>query len=69
MGAYAPASRRMPPVLDVAFKELARGGTKQMLAGQRRFGMHERHYVLQLITKTVGAARLVKSRAAPEPAA
>ena len=34
----------MPPVLDVAFKELARGGTKQMLAGQRRFGMLERHH-------------------------
>ena len=46
-----------------------RGGAEQMLAGQRRFGMHERHHILQLVAKPVGAARLIKPRPAPETAA
>jgi len=43
-----------------------RGGAEQMLAGQRRFGMHERHHILQLVAKSVGATRLIKPRPAPE---
>jgi len=33
-------------MLHVAFAELARGGAEQMLTGERRFGVHQRHYIL-----------------------
>ena len=69
MRAHAAAGRRMPPMLHVAFAELMRGGAQQMLAGEGRLGMHQRHHVLQLVAESVGAAGLIKSRPAPEPAA
>src|ERR1019366_1749526 len=56
----------MPPVLHVAFDELARCRAQQMLANQRRLGMHERHHVLQLIAKAEGAARLIERGATPQ---
>ena len=69
MGAHAAARRRMPPMLHVAFAELMRGGAQQMLAGEGRLGMHQRHHILQLIAETEGAAGLIKPRAPPQPAA
>ena len=69
MRAHAAAGRRMPPVLHVAFAELMRGGAEQMLAGEGRLGMHQRHRVLQLIAEAEGAAGLIKAGARPEPAA
>ena len=68
MRAHAAARRRMPPVLHVPFAELARGGAQQMLAQQRRLGMHQGHRVLQLVAEAERAARLVKSRARPHAA-
>jgi hypothetical protein len=46
----------MPPVLYVTLYELPRSGSKKMFAHQSRFGVHERHHVLQLVAKSEGAA-------------
>ena len=59
----------MPPMLHVAFAELMRRGAQQMLARQRRFGMHQRHHILQLVAEAKCAAGLIKASAAPETAA
>jgi hypothetical protein len=56
-------------MLHIAFAELMRGGAEQMLAGEGRFGMHQRHHVLQLVAESIGAAGLIKPGPAPEPAA
>ena len=56
-------------MLHIAFAELMRRGAQKMLAGQGRFGMHQRHHILQLVAKSEGSAGLIKSGAAPEPAA
>ena len=69
VGAHAAAGRRMPPMLHIALLELAGRGAEQVLAGQGRLRMHQRHHVLQLIAETVGAAGLVEARPAPQPAA
>ncbi len=69
MRAHAPTRRWMPPVLHVAFAELMRGSAQQMLAGEGRFGMHQRHHVLQLVAEAVGPAGLVKPRSSPQSAA
>ena len=69
MRPHAAPGRGMPPMLHIAFAELMRGGAEQMLAGEGRFGMHQRHHVLQLVAEPVGAAGLIKPRPAPEPAA
>ena len=42
--ANAASGRRMPPVLHVAFHELVRGRTQQMLAGDRSLGNGQRHH-------------------------
>ena len=59
----------MPPVLHVPFPELPRRRAQEVLAGQSRFGVHQRHHILQLVAETEGAAGLVESRPAPQPAA
>src|SRR5580700_7678422 len=69
MGPDTAPGGRVPPMLDVAFAELTRGSAEQMLAGQRRFGMHQRHDVLQLVTESESAAGLIKPRPTPETAA
>ena len=69
MRPHAAPRRRMPPMLHIAFAELMRGGAQQMLAGEGRFGMHQRHHILQLVAESKGSAGLIKPRAAPEPAA
>jgi hypothetical protein len=67
-GANAGARLWMPPVLDIAFYELPCGRTQNVLASQVWRGEHEGHHVLQLITEPISAARLIKGRAAPDPA-
>ena len=69
MRAHAAARRRMPPMLHIAFAELMRGGAEQMLAGQGRLGVHQRHHILQLIAEAIRTAGLIKAGAPPEPAA
>src|ERR1035437_10339663 len=44
--AYAPALRRMPPVLHIALTELARCTTQQMFAQQTRCRMDQGHAIL-----------------------
>ena len=56
-------------MLHIAFAELMRGSAEQMLAGEGRLGVHQRHHVLQLVAESVGTAGLIKPRAAPESAA
>ena len=68
MGAHPLSARRVPPVLHVALRELPRGAAEQLLAGQPGCGMEQRHGVLQLIAKPVGASGLVIAAAGPEPA-
>src|SRR6266550_8289779 len=58
----------MPPVLDIAFDKLPRGRSQDVAACNLGRGIHEGHYVLQLVTEAVSAARLIKGRAAPNPA-
>ena len=66
--AHTPARRWMPPMLDVSFPELAGCAAEQVLAHEARLGVDERHYVLQLVAETEGAARLVVSVSSPKTA-
>ena len=68
-GADAGAGFGMPPMLDVAFHELPRGGAQDLFARDLRRGMNQGHDILKLIAKSVSAARLIKGRAAPDAAA
>ena len=52
-------------MLHVAFAKLARGGAQQCSRTRSRFGMHQRHHVLQLIAEPERAARLIERRCAP----
>ena len=56
---------RQPPMLHVALDELPRGGAQQMARVIVRRATGERHAVLQLVAKAVGAARLIEGRRAP----
>ena len=67
MRAHAAAGGRMPPVLHVAFAELAAGAPQQMLAGGPRRGVEQRRRVLELVAEPVRAAGLVVP--APSPVA
>src|SRR2546423_6362629 len=51
----------MPPVLYIAFFELVCSGACKLRARNVWSRIDERHYILQLISETVSAARLVKS--------
>ena len=68
VGAHPAADRRMPPVLHIAFLELAGGREQQMFAHQMRSGVDQGHDVLQLIAETKGPSRLVGSASRPKPA-
>ena len=68
MGANASPGRRMPPVLHIAFGELARRRQQQLAAQHGRRHHRERHGVLQLIPKTERATGLVEAGAAPQAA-
>ena len=68
-GAGAAARRRMPPVLHVAFDELAAARrAADARARASGFEHRQRHHVLELIAEAVGAARLVERRARPDAA-
>ncbi len=66
--AHALPGVRQPPMLDIAFGKLPGRRAQQVLARGRRPGEGERHGVLQLIAKAIGAARLVEGRARPDAA-
>src|SRR5687768_13877199 len=66
---HARAGWRVPPVLHVPFLELPRGCAQNLLARHLRGGIDHCHAVLELIAKSERAARLIKRRAAPHPAA
>ena len=68
MRAHATTDWRMPPVLNVAFAKLVRGGAENLLAQQFRARVDQRHRILQLVAKTERAAGLIKSRARPQAA-
>ncbi len=65
--AHAASARWVPPMLHVSLDELARGAAQQMFAQQFRLGVQQRHCILKLVAKSIGAARLVV--AAPRPIA
>src|SRR3990172_6541557 len=58
----------MPPVLDVTLYELARGGPQYLRACHVSLRHGERHHVLKLIAKAIGAAGLIKRRSRPDAA-
>jgi hypothetical protein len=53
-------------MLHVALDELPGRGTENLLASERAIGDHQRHHVLELVAKAVGAACLIKGRARPQ---
>ena len=58
----------MPPVLNVAFAELSARAQQKLRPKKLRFGVDERHGVLQLVAETKSAARLVVTAARPHTA-
>src|SRR6185436_2404153 len=58
----------MPPVLHVAFFELMSGGQHDLLSRNLRTAVDECHHILQLISKTKCATRLIKRCASPDAA-
>src|SRR5436305_15303122 len=58
----------MPPVLHITFHKLSRSRAQNVVTRNFWRGVHESHDILQLIAKSVGAARLIKRRATPQPA-
>ena len=67
-GADALAGMGQPPMLHVALDELPRRSAKQMFARQIGPSGGERHAILQLVAKTIGAAGLIEGRARPDAA-
>jgi hypothetical protein len=55
MGPHTPTGWGMPPMLDIAFLELARCTEEQMRTHKARLGVNECHHVLQLIAKPESA--------------
>ena len=68
VGTHASARGRMPPVLDVSFRELAGGAADQVLAQEARLGVDQRHRVLQLVAETESTSWLVVSGPRPKTA-
>jgi len=50
----------MPPVLHVAFRELATRRSKNMFTSYLRLCIYQRHHILQLIAETISTTGLVK---------
>src|ERR1700680_1514199 len=59
----------MPPMLDVALDKLAARSPQDVFSCELGSGDGNRHAILQLVTKPVRAAYLIKTRARPHPAA
>src|SRR4029453_498125 len=68
-GADAGTGFWKPPMLDVAFDKLSRGGAQNVFACDLRRSMYQGHDILKLVAKSVGTAGLIQSRAAPDAAA
>ncbi len=62
------AARLVPPVLDVPFAELPRGGVQEVMARKSRCRKQQCEHVLELVAETKRAAGLVKGRPAPHAA-
>lgn len=60
-GANTGARQRQPPVLHIAFRELATGCAQDLLAGEIRLIEQEGQRILKLVAEAEGAARLVKA--------
>src|SRR6267378_2514074 len=58
----------MPPMLNVAITKLMSCREQQVLACETRFGMYQRHHILQLIPESERAPRLIIATARPEAA-
>src|ERR1700722_7965068 len=58
----------MPPMLYIAFGELAGSRAQQMFPRHFRLRDAERHHVLKLIAKAVSTAGLIARRARPDAA-
>src|SRR5262249_28531 len=69
MGAHSPILRGVPPMLHVALAELMRRRAQKMLTRQGRFGVDERHRVLQLGGKSECPTGLLKTVAPPKTTA
>src|SRR6266436_6777704 len=69
MSSRATSRRWMPPVLDIAFTELARRCAQQMYPYQGWLGMRQRHHILQLVAESERAAGLIETAPAPDAAA
>src|ERR1700693_906645 len=69
MGPDSPICRRVPPMFYIALAELVCRRPQKMLTGQGRFGVDERHRVLQLVAKSESPTRLIKTGAPPKTAA
>src|SRR4029079_7302546 len=67
-GPHTAPGWRMPPVLNITLRELPRSGPQQMLACDIAGRDAEGHHVLELVTKPIGPAQLIKRRACPNPA-
>src|ERR1700676_660386 len=65
-GSHAHARFRMPPMLNVAFDELPRSRTNNVLPRNFGTGVDQGQRILQLIAKSEGAAGLIKRGSAPE---
>ena len=55
-------------MLDISFLELMGRAEEEVFAHEPRFGMDERHHVLQLVAETECAPGLVVSAPRPETA-
>src|SRR5665213_1428705 len=67
VSAYTAPCRRMPPVLNIALRELARSTAQKVLSHQLRRSVDKRHHVLQLIAKAERTARLIERVTRPQP--
>ena len=67
-GPNALAGMGQPPMLHVTLDELPRRRAKQVLARQIGPSGGERHAILQLIAKSIGAAGLIEGGARPDAA-
>ena len=65
--AHAAARVGVPPMLDVAFDELASRTAQDVLPVEGGSREPEGHYILELVAEAVRSPRLVEPRASPHP--